>query len=87
MFYPVQMPLIDVPGRDSPIIARPIKEGPRKGLEQRIAIGGNDYSVRRVFSRGDWESNGRLFGGWWQQVPKDLRRQIYINDSPTVMLA
>lgn len=75
---------IDVPSLDDPIITRAIKEGSRKGQDQRIAIGGNDFAVRRVFSRGNWASNGRFFGGWWQQVSKELRRQIHINNEPTV---
>ena len=75
---------IDLPGHEVPIIERPIKEGPRMGETQRIPVGGTDYAVRRIFSRGSWECNGRLFGGWWQLLSKDLRQQIYINDEPTV---
>jgi len=40
--------------------------------------------VRRIFSRGSWTLNGRFYGGWWQQVGKDVRGEIYINDKPTV---
>lgn len=75
---------IDLPTVDEPIVTREIKEGPRKGLQQRIAIGGNDFAVRRVFSRGRWDCNGRFFGGWWQQMSKDVRRQIHINGESTV---
>jgi hypothetical protein len=28
--------------------------------------------------------NGRYYGGWWQQISKDLRKQISINNMPTV---
>jgi hypothetical protein len=37
-----------------------------------------------VFYRGSWELGGRFHGGWWQQLPKELRQQIYINDEPTI---
>ena len=28
--------------------------------------------------------NGRFYGGWWQQISKDYRKQIAINNMPTV---
>ena len=40
--------------------------------------------VRRIFSRDDWEMNGRFYGGFWQQISKNFRKQIYINDNPTI---
>ncbi len=40
--------------------------------------------MRRIFSRGDWGCNGRFYGPWWQQIGKELRSQIFINDTPTV---
>jgi len=27
---------------------------------------------------------GRFFGPWWQSCPKDWRREIFINDAPTI---
>ena len=44
-----------------------------------------DHSrVRRIFSRSNWEMNGRFYGGWWQRVNDDWRSKIFINDQPTV---
>ena len=48
---------------------------------------GNTLSrtMRRIFT-GHWTSGGRLYGPWWQGIPKDLRRLLTINDQETVEL-
>jgi hypothetical protein len=40
--------------------------------------------TRRIFSRSDWNMNGRFHGGWWQQINSDWRSKIFINDTPVV---
>lgn len=40
--------------------------------------------LRRIFSKGCLDRGGRLYGGWWQTIPKDCRRYITINGRPTV---
>lgn len=55
-----------------------------RGREVRVLIDHHHHFVRRIFSRGDWSCNGRFYGPWWQQIGKDLRAQIFINDTPTV---
>ncbi|MDK3075946.1 hypothetical protein QO034_23145 [Sedimentitalea sp. JM2-8] len=40
--------------------------------------------TRRIFSRSDWGCNGRFYGGWWQRINSKMRREIFINDTPTV---
>jgi hypothetical protein len=40
--------------------------------------------LRRIFSKGRIDRGGRLFGGWWQTIPKDYRRYVSINGRPTV---
>lgn len=45
--------------------------------------------IYRVFNNGkpdnpSFEQGGRLFGGWWMQVPETLRKQITINGEPVV---
>jgi hypothetical protein len=32
----------------------------------------------RVFNNGSFECGGRFYGGWWQSVPSQLRKHIYI---------
>ncbi|RWK22307.1 MAG: hypothetical protein EOR43_17205 [Mesorhizobium sp.] len=38
----------------------------------------------RVFNDGCFDHGGRIYGGWWQNVPKEYRRYITINGMPTV---
>lgn len=40
----------------------------------------------RQFNNGTFDEGGRLYGGWWISVPKDLRTRITINGQPTVEL-
>ena len=80
----LQKTFIDIPSLDRPYIERMISKGKGTGTTQRIPIGPSNAFVRRVFSRGSWEMNGRFYGGWWQQVSPELRQQIYIDDEPTV---
>jgi hypothetical protein len=40
----------------------------------------------RQFNNGSFLEGGRLYGGWWIGIPKDLRCRITINDQPTVEL-
>ena len=40
--------------------------------------------LHRVFNKESWELGGRYYGGWWQNVDRDLRRRIVISDKPTV---
>ena len=41
-------------------------------------------SVYRVFSNGKWNLGGRLYGGWWQNVPSSERTNIHIDGFATV---
>ena len=65
---------------EEPFVVRTKKDG----TTQRIKIDQSKKFVRRIFSRGDWNCNGRFYGGFWQQVGSEYRKHIYINDSPTV---
>jgi len=71
---------IDIPSLEEPHITRTKSDG----QVQFVPINQTNKFVRRVFSRGQWDLNGRYYGGWWQQVSKDLRKQITINNKPTV---
>lgn len=39
--------------------------------------------LRRAF-KGDYASGGRLYGGWWQTLPRDLRKHIRIDGEAVV---
>ena len=52
---------------------------------------GTDYTVdfsqrslSRVFNDIGFETGGRFYGGWWQNIPKEYRANIVIDRKPTV---
>ncbi|MCD2314367.1 hypothetical protein, partial [Pseudosulfitobacter pseudonitzschiae] len=59
----------------------PTLEAPRMG---DINVDHHHKLTRRIFNRGDWNFNGRFYGGWWQQINENARSQIFINDTPVV---
>ena len=40
----------------------------------------------RQFNNNSFDEGGRLYGGWWINCPKELRKRITINGKPTVEL-
>lgn len=50
----------------------------------RLMLGPSQQRVHRVFNRGSFLHGGRFYGPWWQQCPKEWRREIFINDAPTI---
>lgn len=75
---------IDICSLEVPIVERTITTGKEAGRKQRLSIGHSDIFVRRIFNNGSWEQGGRFYGGWWQGIGKDLRRDIMINNKPTI---
>lgn len=71
---------IDVPTLEGPWVIR--KD--RFGKEVKVPVGHHHKFSRRIFSRGRWDLNGRFYGPWWQQISKEMRSRIFINDRPTV---
>ena len=49
-----------------------------------LMIGPSRQQVHRVFNRSSFDCGGRFYGAWWQQCPKEWRREIFINDVPTI---
>lgn len=43
-------------------------------------------SLRRIFNNSSFNEGGRLYGGWWQGIPRDYRKYIRINRMNTVEL-
>ena len=78
---------IDIPSYTSSTFTRTIKNGPNAGRKQTISRGPDNKFVSRVFNgglAGKWERGGRFYRGWWQQIDKEDRCKIYINDKPTL---
>ena len=78
---------IDIPSYISSTLTRTIKNGPYAGRKQTISLGPDNKFVIRVFNgglAGNWQLGGRFYRGWWQQIDKEDRCKIYINDKPTL---
>ena len=78
---------IDIPSYSSSTFTRIIKHGKYAGLKQVISLGPDNKFVTRVFNEGlaaKWKRGGRFYRGWWQQIDKEDRAKIYINDKPTL---
>ena len=78
---------IDVPSYTSSSFTRTIKNGQYAGRKQTISLGPDNKFVTRVFNgglEGKWHLGGRFYRGWWQQIDKEDRSKIYINDKPTL---
>ena len=78
---------IDIPSYTSSTFTRTITKGRNEGHKQIISLGPDNKFVVRVFNEGlsgHWKSGGRFYRGWWQQIDKEDRSKIYINDQPTL---
>ena len=78
---------IDIPSYASSKFKRTITKGHNAGRQQTISLGPDNKFVVRVFNEGlagKWQRGGRFYRGWWQQINKEDRSKIYINDKPTL---
>ena len=78
---------IDIPSYTSSTFKRTITKGRDAGRQQTISLGPDNKFVVRVFNeglKGHWKRGGRFYRGWWQQIDKEDRTRIYINDKPTL---
>ncbi|MDB4855056.1 hypothetical protein OAH86_09795 [Planktomarina temperata] len=84
---PLKHTFIDVPSYTASTFTRIIKQGKYAGRKQVISLGPDNKFVTRVFNGGlaaNWKRGGRFYRGWWQQIDKEDRCKIYINDKPTL---
>ena len=75
----LQKTYIDIASLEKTYIDRDIKMG-----VQRIPINQTNKFVSRIFSRGSWTNNGWFYGGFWQQLARNYRKDIFINDKATI---
>ena len=71
---------VDISSLDKNYVARQDS----KGKTIRVPVNQRSKFVRRIFSRGEWHYNGRFYGGFWQQVGEEYRKDIRIDDVPTI---
>jgi hypothetical protein len=71
---------IDIPTLDKGYI-----ENVTSGRDEvRHSISHHHKFVYRVFNNGSFRQGGRFYGGWWQNIPKAYRKDIFIDDQSTV---
>jgi hypothetical protein len=75
----LQKTYIDIASLEKTYIDRDTKMG-----VQRIPINQTNKFVSRIFSRGSWTNNGWFYGGFWQQLGRNYRKDIFINDKATI---
>lgn len=73
---------VDVITLTAPYVVRE-KTNKGKPQTQHIMVDQSAKFTRRIFSRGDWEMNGRWYGGFWQNLSKEHRQYIHIDDEVT----
>ena len=77
---------IDVQSVDKPARVE-LPEGKKRRHRNRpvfVNITHHDKFVRRVFNNKSFSDGGRFYGGWWQRIDSKFRKDIRLNNSPTV---
>ena len=56
------------------------------GYPKSVRIDTTNKRARRIFNNGTFDEGGRFYGGWWQNVKKELRERIMMGetDKPTI---
>ena len=70
---------IDIPTLDKGYI-----ENVKDGAITRHAISDHLKHIHRVFNNSSFDMGGRFYGGWWQNIPKAYRQDIFIDDQSTI---
>ena len=75
---------LDVGSQEKPLVVTRHWDRRRKRFKTRkVSLRQHNKFVRRIFYRGDWNLGGRYHGGWWQQIPSELRKHILIDGHQT----
>jgi hypothetical protein len=59
-----------------------MKKNPDPG--KRGPIDFSNKRLRRIFNNSRWDHGGRFFGGWWQNVPREYRVNIRLDEKHVV---
>ncbi len=70
---------IDIPTLDEDYI-----ETTKAGVIIRHAISDHHKHIHRVFNNNSFEQGSRFYGGWWQNIPKAYRQDIFIDNQSTI---
>jgi hypothetical protein len=76
---------IDIQSLDTPRIELSEKKQRRQfDREVFVNITHHEKFVRRIFNNNSFNDGGRFYGGWWQRIDGNYRKDIRLNDIPTV---
>ena len=76
---------IDIQSLDKPRIELPERSRRKRNNKPiYVNITHHDKFVRRVFNNSSFEDGGRFYGGWWQRIDSKFRKDIRMNNIPTV---
>ena len=77
---------IDIQSVDKPARIE-LPEGKKRRRSNRrvfVNITHHDKFVRRIFNNRSFSDGGRFYGGWWPRIDSKFRKDIRLNNSPTV---
>lgn len=77
---------IDIQSVDKPARIE-LPEGKKRRRKNRrvfVNITHHDKFVRRIFNNRSFSDGGRFYGGWWQRIDSKFRKDIRLNNAPTV---
>ena len=77
---------IDIQSVDKPARIE-LPRGKRRRRNNRrvfVNITHHDKFVRRIFNNKSFSDGGRFYGGWWQRIDSKFRKEIRLNNAPTV---
>jgi hypothetical protein len=57
---------------------KPIGDDENADLWKGTGVDLTQRQLFRVFNDASWHKVGRFYGGWWQHIPSDLRKHIYL---------
>ena len=77
----LKIPRVQVGERNS---KRKDEEGNDIYLPVYVNITHHSKFTRRIFNNGSFKQGGRFYGGWWQRLKGDLRKDILIDGTRTV---
>lgn len=69
--------LLGIPADAEDAALADVMERAGEALPSRLDL--SKRCLYRVFNDGSFERGGRLYGGWWQHVPSEIRKYIVIN--------
>lgn len=75
--------LLEISDAEFDILAERVSTTGNSGNQDRQPIDFSRVTLKRVFNNSSFEAGGRFYGGFWQNIPREYRKFITINDKYT----